>query len=56
VASHGETNQSGDPRGMAPWSQDGGSYPAREGEAGSLDGMEATVGRGKAKLFPLRDD
>jgi len=27
---------------------------AREGEAGSLDGIEATVGRGKAKLFPLR--
>jgi hypothetical protein len=27
---------------------------AREGEAGSLDGIEATIGRGKAKLFPLR--
>jgi molybdopterin-guanine dinucleotide biosynthesis protein MobB len=33
--------------GVPPWSQ---------GEAGSLDGIEATVGRGKAKLFPLRVD
>jgi hypothetical protein len=39
---------------MAPWSQGGGFCPAREGEAGSLDGVEAPVGRGKAKLFPLR--
>ena len=42
--------------GMSPWSQGAGSCPAREGEAGSLDGIEATVGRGKAKLFPLRVD
>jgi hypothetical protein len=42
--------------GMTPWSQGTGSTPAREGEAGSLDGIEATVGRGKAKLFPLRVD
>jgi hypothetical protein len=42
--------------GMAPWSQGGGWCPAREGEAGSLDAIEATVGRGKAKLFPLRVD
>jgi len=27
---------------------------AREGEAGSPDRIGATVGRGKAKLFPLR--
>jgi len=27
---------------------------AREGEAGSPDGIGATIGRGKAKLFPLR--
>jgi hypothetical protein len=42
--------------GMAPWSQGAGSCPAREEEAGSLDGVEATVGRGKAKLFSLRVD
>jgi hypothetical protein len=42
--------------GVPPWSQRAGSCPAREGEAGSLDGIEATVGRGKAKLFPLRVD
>jgi hypothetical protein len=41
---------------MPPWSQGAGSCPAREGEAGSLDGIEATVGRGKAKLFSLRVD
>jgi hypothetical protein len=41
---------------MPPWSQGTGSRPAREGEAGSLDGIEASVGRGKAKLFPLRVD
>jgi hypothetical protein len=40
--------------GVAPWSQGGGLGPARDGEAGSLDGIEASVGRGKAKLFPLR--
>ncbi len=44
--------------GMPPWSQGAGSCPAREGEAGSLDGIEATVkasfaGR-YAKLVPLR--
>jgi hypothetical protein len=36
--------------------QGAGSCPAREGEAGSLDKIEATVGRGRAKLFPLRAD
>jgi hypothetical protein len=41
---------------MAPWSQGGGCCPALEGEAGSPDGIEATVGRGKAMLFPLRVD
>jgi hypothetical protein len=46
----------GVPRGYAPWPQGGGFCPAREGEAESLDGIEATVGRGKAKLFPLRVD
>jgi hypothetical protein len=42
--------------GMPPWSQGTGSCPAREGEAGSLDGIEAGFARGKAKLFPLRVD
>jgi hypothetical protein len=42
--------------GVLPWSQGADSCPAREGEAGSVDGIEATVGRGKAKLFPLRVD
>jgi hypothetical protein len=41
---------------MPRWSQGGGLCPAREGEAESLDGIEATVGRGKAKLFPFRVD
>jgi len=35
---------------MPPRSQGEGSCLAREREAGSLDGIEATVGRGKAKL------
>jgi hypothetical protein len=41
---------------MPPWSQGAGSCPAREGQAGNLDGIGATVGGGKAKLFPLRVD
>jgi hypothetical protein len=46
----------GVPRGYAPWSQGGGLWPAREGEAGYFEGIWATVGRGKVKLFPLRVD
>jgi hypothetical protein len=52
----GEQISRGFQGGVPPWSQGAGSCPAREGEAGSLDGIEATVGRGKAKLFPLRVD
>jgi hypothetical protein len=38
---------------MPPWSQGAGSCPAREGEVGGFDAIEATGGRGKAKLFPF---
>jgi hypothetical protein len=41
---------------MPPWSERTGSCHAREGDAASLDGIEATVGRRKAKLLPLRVD
>ncbi len=41
---------------MPLWSQ-GRSYgPAREGEAESRKQSEASVGRGKAELFPLQGD
>jgi len=39
---------------MSLWSQGRPFGTAREGEAESLDGIEASVGRGKAKLFPLQ--
>ena len=38
---------------MPLWSQGAGSYPAREGEAGSPDEVRATVGRGNDR-FPLQ--
>jgi len=39
---------------MPPWSQGRSEGPAREGEAESRKRSKASVGRGKAKLFPLR--
>ena len=37
------TDRRGIQGGMPPWSQGAGSYPAREGEAGSSDEVRATV-------------
>jgi hypothetical protein len=45
------TNHRGGDEGVRPL---GRRAQAREGEAGSPDRIGATVGRGKAKLFPFR--
>jgi len=45
---------SGNPRGIPHWSKDAGSCPAREGEAGSPDKGQATIGRRNVKQFPLQ--
>jgi hypothetical protein len=52
----GGTNQSGDPRGYGPLVAGRGLMPRPRRGGREPRRSEATVGRGKAKLFPLRVD